>query len=137
ILELKGIRKQDQSGLVDLFTAFCNSPSNANLAQNNAMLTNLHLNEPAHAGAAKDGTGTPSLTGGRFDPTAFGSVLMNVAREGVDRFGSPAIGSGIRSEATSPPPGATETTTTSNLNENLKKMGSFFRRDASSGFGAF
>ncbi|KAF1986141.1 hypothetical protein K402DRAFT_446669 [Aulographum hederae CBS 113979] len=145
ILELKGIRKQEQTGLIDLFQAFCNSPNNAKLQQTSALLGQLQINpSAAPAGAVaslKDAStlGSPSLAGGRFDPATFGSVIMNAAREGVDRFGSPALstagGSATRSEGASPPPldGAA-----ANLGDNLKNIGKFFRRDAgSSSFGMF
>lgn len=131
---------------------------------------------------------TPSLTAAtaRFDPSTFGTAIINAARDGVDRFGSPALGSvggivsgvsggvsgsssgggGITSSTsgtgnggvvvpqssvsasvsrtTSPPPltmagnalGLGAETAHASLNENLKKMGNFFRRDVS-GFGGF
>src|ERR1700712_3492397 len=43
ILELKGIRKQEQNLLVDLFNAHCMSPSNASLPASSPFLTPLQL----------------------------------------------------------------------------------------------
>lgn len=79
---------------------------------------------------------TPSLAGGRFDPANFGTAIMNAARDGVDRFGSPALGA---STSASPAPGQMQGgdgEKTTNLNENLKNIGKFFRRDVG-GFGRF
>jgi hypothetical protein len=59
---------------------------------------------------------------------------MNVAREGVDRFGSPSLGNGSTQEFG----GATGdggSAGGSNLNENLKNIGNFFRRDVGGRFG--
>lgn len=66
---------------------------------------------------------------------------MNAARDGVDRFGSPLPSvASVASRATSPPPGAgpqgDAPATGTNLNENLKNIGKFFRRDMT-GFGRF
>ena len=75
----------------------------------------------------KDATGASALSGGRFDPATFGSALMNVAREGVDRLGTPTLGSAAESTSGSPQPG--EGAKSANLNENLKSFGKFFSRD--------
>ncbi|OCK92827.1 uncharacterized protein K441DRAFT_688121 [Cenococcum geophilum 1.58] len=143
ILDLKGIRKHEQAALVDLFAAFRAAPSNENLVQNSPLLTPLQVSS-ANIGSGIGSLGnaasisTPSLAGGRFDPATFGSAIMNAARDGVDRFGSPALGattSGAPSGGSSQPqPG--ESTGTTNLNENLKNIGKFFRRDVGS-FGRF
>ncbi|OCK74184.1 vacuolar protein sorting-associated protein-like protein 53 [Lepidopterella palustris CBS 459.81] len=144
ILELKGIRKQEQASLVDLFAAFRAAPSNENLIQNSPLLTPLQITS-AHASTSiaslsnATSMGTPSLAGGRFDPSTFGSAIMNAARDGVDRFGSPALGA---SSTTSPggvfqpQQGEIHTGPAANLNENLKNIGKFFRRDVGS-FGRF
>jgi hypothetical protein len=144
ILDLKGIRKADQAALLDLFSAFRQSPSNENLAANSPLLTPLQI-PSGHIGTGigslgnAGAIGTPGLAGGRFDPATFGSALINAARDGVDRFGSPALGSsatmgggqqasgGQAQQAEGP---------TANLNDNLKNIGKFFRRDMSS-FGRF
>ena len=84
---------------------------------------------------------------------------MTAARDGVDRFGSPALGVGGGSNSTSatpsgimsPAPSAEQRgaagdglaapvpnapATTGNLNENLRNIGKFFKRDMST-FGRF
>lgn len=138
ILDLKGIRKTDQSALIDLFAVFRESPQYVDLVQNNPLLTPLQI-QPGHgsgigslgnAGSVMGmGMGTPNLGTGRFDPRNFGDAIMSVARDGVDRFGSPAPG-------VAPQQGATvEGETKANLNENLKNIGKFFKRDV--GFGRF
>jgi vacuolar protein sorting-associated protein 53 len=148
ILELKGIRTRDQSSLTDLFNAHCNSSSNASLPANSPFLTSLQLNASSHtanstSSSLKDATtGSSALSGGRFDPATLGSALMNAAREGVDRLGTPTIplAGGIESLSSSPqPPEAGQANTTgsaSNLNENLKNFGKFFRREGGA-FGRF
>lgn len=96
---------------------------------------------------------------GRFDASTFGSALISAALDGVDRLGTPALGNissttapGARTapgavpqssdRAGTPPPahgtagagdgleaGSTTGVGSSNLNENLKNIGKFFRRD--------
>lgn len=67
---------------------------------------------------------------------------MNVAREGVDRFGSPGLGGAAGfggSLSATPDPGNNGSVNadggTSQLNENLKNIGKFFRRDVGGRFG--
>ncbi|KAL1311689.1 hypothetical protein AAFC00_001793 [Neodothiora populina] len=174
ILEIKGItRKGDQAHLVELFNAHKSSPSNQGLQVSNPTLGNLSLQATASSlggvtpvigslrdsnnnssAAAAASQSTPTLTGGtRFDPSTFGTAIINAARDGVDRFGSPGHAGGVTSASaavsrtTSPPPpggggaalglGLGAETAHASLNENLKKMGNFFRRDVSGGFGGF
>ncbi|KAF2705387.1 hypothetical protein K504DRAFT_440551 [Pleomassaria siparia CBS 279.74] len=137
ILELKGIRKSDQASLLDLFAVFRDSPQHENLVQNSPLLTPLQL-QSGHIGTSIGSLGnaastmsTPSLGGGRFDPAGFGNALMNAARDGVDRFGSPAPGQvGATGGGETPAEGK------ANLNENLKNIGKFFKRDVG-GFRGF
>lgn len=143
ILELKGIRRPEQGSLLEIFGAHCSSPANANLATSSPLLGPLQITS-SQLSAAPATTGLPDGKG--FNPGAFGSALISAAREGVDRFGSPALGvaTGGRSENPSPPtvgglaPGQQPeaSVSTGNLNENLKNLGKFFRRDGSS-FGRF
>lgn len=158
VLEVKGIsRKQDQSHLIELFNAHKSSPSNAELPASNPLIASLQLQSTTAGPAAgiaalKDSAAshsTPSLPA-RFDPSTFGSAIMNAARDGVDRFGSPNLGTGsvttaIASRTTSPPPAANGAAAAvgvngeqghASLNENLKNIGKFFRRDVGS-FGGF
>ncbi|PNS17893.1 Vacuolar protein sorting-associated protein 53 [Sphaceloma murrayae] len=118
---------------------------------------NVSLNLSAlgmHPGGASS---TPSLVPGntRFDPTGLGEKLLTAARDGVsavdNRFGSPALGSGGgfagRSGTPPPPPppggggGALATGMgtgavgegglggSGSLNENLRNIGKFFKRE--------
>ncbi|RMZ66574.1 garp complex subunit vps53 [Pyrenophora seminiperda CCB06] len=127
ILELKGIRKADQMQLLDLFGAFRASPNHENLVQNSPFLTPLQIQTGSGGGGAAGVMGTPSLGGGRFDAAGLGNMLVNAARDGVDRFGSPAPGQ---------PPSTGNMDGGANLESNLKNIGKFFRRDVG-GFRGF
>lgn len=158
ILDLKGIRKQDQAHLVELFQAHRASPKNESLQQSSPLLTPLVVGaNSTTSGGVHMPSGLPSLSSaaslstaslpGRFDPATFGSAIMTAARDGVDRLGTPALGSSsttpAESRMASPPPpqqrramspdGSTPAQT-GNLNENLKNIGRFFKRDIG-GFG--
>lgn len=136
ILDLKGIRKAEQQQLLDLFAAFRASPNHENLVQNSPLLTPLQIGGALGGSAISSlstagsvmGVGTPSLGGGRFDPAGLGNMLVNAARDGVDRFGSPAPGQ-LQGTADSGDAKA-------NLESNLKSIGKFFRRDVG-GFRGF
>ncbi|OAL07635.1 hypothetical protein IQ06DRAFT_208939 [Phaeosphaeriaceae sp. SRC1lsM3a] len=140
ILDLKGIRKTDQAQLVDLFGAFRASPNHENLVQNSPLLTPLQIQSGhigtgigslGNAGSVMSTMGTPSLGGARFDPAGLGNMLVNAARDGVDRFGTPTPG------VAGGPDGGVGDAAKANLNENLKNIGKFFKRDVGSfrGFG--
>ena len=147
IVELKGLKKQEQTQLLELFQAHRASPKNGSLAQSSPVLTPL-LVAPG-AGTIPTGLGTLSQAASlstsslpsRFDPTNFGSALITAARDGVDRFGSGA-GTPSDSRLTSPPPvnrralspNPEANVSTGNLNENLRNIGKFFKRDIG-GFG--
>lgn len=132
ILDLKGIRKAEQTQLLDLFAAFRASPNHENLVQNSPLLTPLQIQSGhigtgigslGNAGSVMSTMGTPSLGGGRFDPAGLGNMLVNAARDGVDRFGSPAPGAPGAAD------GSVGDAAKANLNENLKNIGKFFKRD--------
>ena len=164
VLELKGLRKAEHASLVELFHAH-RAAQDDNLVASSPLLTPLNLHASTTTGS---GSALPALQT-RFDPSTFGSALMSVARDGVDRLGTPALPGGSSSNSTPPlnmvspsagprpPPanltggigsaaGGTTTGTTAggsgggdgnsttNLNENLRNIGKFFRRDMS-GFG--
>ncbi|KAI9776125.1 MAG: Vacuolar protein sorting-associated protein 53 [Candelina submexicana] len=143
VLDLKGVRKQDQPHLVELFQA--HRASSDNLLQNSPLLTPLQI-PSSHVGPGISSLSnaavmsTPALGGGRFDPSTFGSAIMSVARDGVDRLGTPTIGGGGGVSSNTPlgtmlpPTGAESSQTGTNLNDNLRNIGKFFRRDMS-GFG--
>jgi len=148
ILDLKGIRKQDQSQLIELFVAHKSGPRNESLPQYSAFLTPIQVS----SGTATTGIGSISNANlgsanlhalqGRFDPATFGSALMTAARDGVDRLGTPMGGnSGTGSRAQSPPPAGAMTSMAdvsmaagANVNQNLRNIGKFFKRDIG-GFG--
>ncbi|KAI9699188.1 MAG: Vacuolar protein sorting-associated protein 53 [Bogoriella megaspora] len=167
ILELKGIvNRREQNALVELFNAHKASPAFAKdgLMGSNPLLAGLNLGLGGQGGSAvgsgiggggvvggvaEGKVGGVGSTAGRFDPAGFGSALLNVARDGVDRLGSPALGVGSGSggsqevsRGASPPlggggGGAEQQSGRDGLNENLKNIGKFFRRDVGSfrGFG--
>lgn len=139
ILELKGTRKQEQASLLDLFRAHCGAPAYTKLPENGNILTNLQLNAVAQTSSS---IGATTTTAPKFDASTFGSALMNVAREGVDRFGSPSLGGAAGFGGTSNSTlesggngGGYADGGTSQLNENLKNIGKFFRRDVGGRFG--
>ncbi|KAJ5803544.1 uncharacterized protein N7503_005994 [Penicillium pulvis] len=163
ILDIKGIRsRQEQNHLVELFQLHRASDRYAaNLQQSNPMLTALQT--PAtttSTGSVSQGLGLGSTSSmpSRFDASMLGSAIISAAKDGVDRFGNPSLASGVAgitgatstgavgtSGTSSPAPGSsgqqvghlqspTETSAANNLNENLKNIGKFFRRDLG-GFG--
>ncbi|KAJ5921719.1 hypothetical protein N7454_009193 [Penicillium verhagenii] len=163
ILDLKGIRnRQEQNHLVELFQLHRASDRYAaNLQQSNPMLTALQA--PAATtttGSVSQGLGLGSTSSmpSRFDASMLGSALISAAKDGVDRFGNPSLASGVAgitgtastggagtSGTSSPAPASSsqqashlhtpsETSAATNLNENLKNIGKFFRRDLG-GFG--
>ena len=158
ILDLKGIRKPEQVHLLELFQAHRAAPRNENLQQSSPLLTPLVVTGGTVGGGVPIPTGLGSLSSAaslstsnlpaRFDPSTFGSAIMTAARDGVDRFGTPALGSSIintpaDSRMASPPPqnrrpqspdSGREATAPGNLNENLRNIGKFFKRDLT-GFG--
>jgi hypothetical protein len=137
ILELKGVsRKQDQAHLVELFAIHRDSaPAGSKpLVQNSPLLTPLSLNgTTGTTGTGGGGGGVGLIAGnavlagglqGKFDPASLGEKLLSAARDGVERMGpSSAAGGGqpVAEKAT--------------INENLKNIGKFFRRDIGAGIG--
>lgn len=169
ILELKGIvRKQDQTHLIDLFQAHRASPRNNALPQSSPLLTPLGF-QPASSTTAgsnlASGLGSLSTAASvstanlqaRFDPATLGNAIISAARDGVDRFGSPAIvgnsslnnptsgastttsaaaqqqhqqpAGGLEGTGAAPAVPSAGTSTSGNLNENLRSIGKFFKRD--------
>lgn len=109
ILDLKGVRKQDQQHLVELFGIHRNGTPNDKLVAASPLLTplmNSSLGGPAlgsiNAGAAAGGP--------RFEAGSLGEKLLSAARDI-----SATTGSG---------PGAD-----TSINENLRNFGKFFKRD--------
>jgi len=161
ILDLKGVtKKQDQALLIELFHAHRDSPTQKDhhLVANSPLLTPLHVQGGGGGGgggvAAPAGTvplgsvaasmSTQSLVGGaaaKFDPSSFGSALLSAARDGVDHFGVPSAGASAAPSRVGSPParGSMEVQrshATASVNDNLKSIGKFFRRDIG-GLGRF
>lgn len=158
ILEIKGItRKQEQAYLIEIFNAHKSSrPTSLSASSNvltalNVPATSQHgpsnsLSAPfSNVGAAMS---APNLSGA----ASFGSAILSAAREGVDRLGTPNIGaagvagppgsnsmpptvSAIPSRTASPGVGGVAVEQ-AGVNDNLRGIGKFFRRDMS-GFGRF
>lgn len=157
ILDLKGIRsRQEQNHLVELFQLHRASDRYASsLQQSNPILNALQMPTAPTTGSVSQGLGLSGAGSmpSRFDPTMLGSAIISAAKDGVDRFGTPVSGitggnntgmggtPGISSPA--PPMSAqqpahahspSDFSAATNLNENLKNIGKFFRRDLG-GFG--
>lgn len=128
ILELKGVRKQDQGHLLELFTIHRDSPSNKHLLELSPLLTPLMntsgLGSTGLPGITASGVPTPGSLQGRFDAASLGEKLLSAARDASDRLGTPGT-PGL--------PGAPGEKVT--INENLKNIGKFFRRDIGVRFG--
>ncbi|KAJ5586759.1 uncharacterized protein N7459_002524 [Penicillium hispanicum] len=164
ILDLKGIRsRQEQNHLVELFQLHRASDRYASsLQQSNPMLTAIQAPAATATGSVSQGLGLstgPSIPS-RFDASMLGSAIISAAKDGVDRFGNPSLSSGVAGitggttsstnlngtpsssspmpiSSAQPPshvPSPSEPSAATNLNENLKNIGKFFRRDLG-GFG--
>ncbi|KAH1859442.1 hypothetical protein KXX54_007608 [Aspergillus fumigatus] len=153
ILDLKGIRsRQEQNQLVELFQVHRTSDRYAsNLQQSNLVLAAMQTTPALSSSSVSQGLGlgaaasiSASNLPTRFDPSMLGSALISAAKDGVDRFGTPSSGTNPSSSTggVSTPPHSGTTgqgqgqggEMSSNLNENLKNIGKFFRRDLG-GFG--
>jgi hypothetical protein len=164
VLELKGVRKQDQAHLVELFQIHRDSPKGGELVQSSTLMQQVNLSGGDGKGAIVSAAGGLALNA-RFDPAGFGEKLFSAARDGVERIGSTSgtpihgfsnqtlgntdpSGSGNMSGGTglgisSTPSGQNRDTSMDRqteegarlgMNENLRNIGKFFRRDMS-GFG--
>ena len=141
ILDLKGIRRQDQSHLVELFAAHKSSPHHEDLPQYSPFLTPLAVNGTTSASGANSQT-----LQGRFDPASVGTAIMTAARDGVDRLGTPTLGvsTATGSRGSSPPPagvlsqvGGGAISAGTNVSQNLRNIGRFFKRDLGNFGGRF
>lgn len=131
ILDLKGVRKQDQGHLLELFTIHRDGAgTDKPLVDHSPLLTPL-LNASGIGSAGLPSIVSPALggvggvgAGGRFDATSLGEKLLSAARDASDRLGTPGPGgpAGMAGEKVT-------------INENLKNIGKFFRRDIGVRFG--
>ncbi|KAF2857694.1 hypothetical protein K470DRAFT_273083 [Piedraia hortae CBS 480.64] len=129
ILDLKGITKRSETSLLmDTFKA--QSKAAEGLQISNPLIASLQLTlQSQHQPLGRDAGLTP-----RFDPAVFGSALINAARDAGDRLGTPSLVSpGLGNIRATSPPIANQAA--AGLNENLKNLGKFFKRDV--GFGGF
>ncbi|KAL4762909.1 putative GARP complex subunit Vps53 [Aspergillus foveolatus] len=157
ILDLKGIRsRQEQNHLVELFQIHRTSDRYAsNIQETNPFLAALQTTSASSSTSVSQGLGLGNLgtsaaaSTSRFDASLLGSALISAAKDGVDRLGTPmsstpvnpgAAGAGNLAASTpaaipgsSGPNQSQAGEVGSNLNENLKNLGKFFRRDL--GFG--
>ncbi|GAB1310219.1 Vacuolar protein sorting-associated protein 53 [Madurella fahalii] len=136
ILELKGVRKQDQPHLLEMFAihreGFASVAGRQQLVPTSPLLTPLMAGPSAGGGGAVGGSGTSSAAAaavagaaaGRFDAASLGERLLTAARDGVERIGTTTPGASAG--AVLQGGGAGEKAT---INENLKNIGKFFRRD--------
>ena len=149
ILDLKGIiKKQEQTPLIELFNTHKASHSEE---LNSSASIFSHLSTSSQIQPSTSSTpAIPNLASGKFDAASFGTALFSAAKDGVDRFGSPvshaaeSVSSAIPSRVASPPGSSTPVfgggvphpanlmpgDKAANLNDNLKNIGKFFRRDS-------
>ncbi|KAK6338409.1 Vacuolar protein sorting-associated protein 53 [Orbilia blumenaviensis] len=143
ILDIKGIKGREVSERVELFHA--HKAAYDNLSESNAvmtLLTNTNVGSTTGMPMISGGPGglmiSPSL-GGKFDAATFGSALMAGVKEGVDRLGTPGIGS-VGGSTGANSPGASNVQLAgvgavadvakdgvAGLNESMKNFGRFFR----------
>ncbi|KAG5980317.1 hypothetical protein E4U55_004165 [Claviceps digitariae] len=112
ILELKGIRKQDQSHLIELFGIHRDGSSKDKLVQNSPLLTPLLMTGGALLSGGGSSGGAAALTatsGTRFDASLLGEKLLSAARDIGTTTG--------------------QSTEKATINENLRNFGKFFKRD--------
>ncbi|KAK4228527.1 putative vacuolar protein sorting-associated protein 53 [Podospora fimiseda] len=123
ILELKGVRKTDQPHLMELFAIHRDGPAaGKQLVERSALLEPLlnsssgGLGSSGIAGASSStlaaGLGSAGLQT-RLDAASLGERLLNAAKDSVERAGGAGGAAGDKV----------------NINENLKNIGNFFRRD--------
>ncbi|KAG6014878.1 hypothetical protein E4U43_006034 [Claviceps pusilla] len=119
ILELKGIRKQDQPHLVELFGIHRDGSSKDKLVQNSPLLTPLLMTgvlssgtgagSGSSAGGAAASLSLTAASGTRFDASLLGEKLLSAARDIGTTTG--------------------QSTEKATMNENLRNFGKFFKRD--------
>ncbi|PHH83453.1 hypothetical protein CDD82_769 [Ophiocordyceps australis] len=115
ILELKGVRRQDQAYLVELFGVHRDGMDSEKLVQNSALVTPLMTNPSAVSGSSTAAALSAASATTRFEAASLGEKLLSAARDigtsSGDRSGTPS--------------GSEKAT----MNENLRNFGKFFRKD--------
>ncbi|KAI1827104.1 Vps53-like protein [Xylaria intraflava] len=137
ILELKGIRKQDQPHLIELFgihrDAAPSSGGHQLVAQSPLLTPLLSTSGLGSAGLNQAAAAAATSAPARFDPTSLGEKLLWAARDGVERMGTQSQLSGPSQAVT----GVAVQNNAASINENLRNFGKFFSRDiAIGGLGA-
>ncbi|KAI9679929.1 MAG: Vacuolar protein sorting-associated protein 53, partial [Caeruleum heppii] len=142
VLELKGIRKPEQAQLLQLMHA--HRASLEHLLDSSPLLAPLNLQYSSVGSGMHTSTPMSAISASalpnRFDPATLGSALMTAARDGVDRLGTPTPGAGMAATpvgASSPSPMVDGHAPPANLNENLRNIGRFFKRDMGGFSGRF
>jgi hypothetical protein len=141
ILELKGVRRQDQAHLIELFAIHRDGAgAGRQLVEQSPLLTPLM----STTGLGSTGLAPVAAAGAlqtRFDAASLGERLLNVARDGVERINVSTTSSataGVAGLGITSPGGAVGGSSSSGaapggqnatINENLKNIGKFFRRD--------
>lgn len=153
VLELKGIPRKEQVPIIELFNVHKSSQIEI-LVQSSPLIANLSMFGQGQ-GSVPAPLNVQAIANNKFDPASFGSALFHAARDGVDRLGSPAPyapgnnSSAFPSRMSTPPVvaapvfGGGEPHPTSmlpnaqpNINDNLRNLGKFFKRDMGT-FGRF
>ncbi|KAL2271012.1 hypothetical protein VTJ83DRAFT_383 [Remersonia thermophila] len=133
ILDLKGVRKQDQPHLLELFAIHREgaAASSLQLVASSPLLTPLMAGGTSLVSASPSGGlgGASSAAAGaglqgRFDAASLGEKLLNAARDGVERM--EGLGGVVGAAATAAGEAGGDKAT---INENLKNIGKFLRRD--------
>lgn len=118
ILDLKGVRKQDQAHLLELFGIHRDSSSNDKLVASSPLLTPLMLpSGMGHTAGLGSISGTSALNASaapRFETGSLGEKLLSAARD-ISTAGTDRAGQSGMEKAT--------------INENLRNFGKFFKRD--------
>lgn len=138
LLELKGIRKPDQSPLIDMFNK--RIPHHDNLAENSNILPLEVLQQTANGSTLTGASGNTTGGGGGALPSSITTSLSTIASTAASNFNhtsSPFRTSNTANSpnsATSPTSLASPTTegTRGRLNENFRKLvmtGMAFRKD--------
>ncbi|KAG5926614.1 hypothetical protein E4U42_003124 [Claviceps africana] len=109
ILDLKGIRKQDQSRLIELFGIHRDGSFKDKLVQSSPLLTPLLMTAGSSGTGPNTAAALTAASGTRFDAGLLGEKLLSAARDIGTTTG--------------------QSTEKATINENLRNFGKFFKRD--------
>lgn len=115
ILELKGVRKQDQPHLLELFGIHRDGSSNDKLVASSPLLTPLMTSSSmGSTGLNTTSAAMNAASNQRFETGSLGEKLLSAARD-IGTSSTDRAGSSGMEKAT--------------INENLRNFGKFFKRD--------